>query len=195
MYRLGTDILRRGDFEHSGLYGTTDRAWIQSEVVTIVDDKSGNDASRVLRIDVPKNEVIRTGMKVFERVFTLSNPTTVRGRVHTDGAATVRFLLQRRRPDDALSDALESGPVTAVGGLRIAKSGWHDFSFDFDQPRVTTRSVRLLIDIRDDSGRRNGTTVLFDDLAWVEWRTPWLDGGDSVSDTAFATHVQFRANL
>jgi len=193
MYRLGTDVLRRGDFEHSGLYGTTDRAWIQSEAVTIVDDKSGNDASRVLRIDVPKNDVIRTGMKVFERVFTLSNPTTVRGRVHTDGAATVRFLLQRRRPDATLSDALEVGPTTAVGGLRIAKSGWHDFSFDFDQPRITTTSVRLLIDIRDDSGRRNGTTVLFDDLAWVEWRTPWLDGGDSVSDTAFATHVQFRA--
>jgi hypothetical protein len=147
----------------------------------------------VLQIDVPKNKVVRTGMKVFECTFTLSNPTTVRGRVHTDGAATVRFLLQRRRMDDSLSEALESGPTSAVGGLRVKRAGWHEFAFDFDQPRVSTRSVRLLIDIRDDSGRRNGTTVLFDDLAWVEWRTPWMDGGDNEADTVFATHVQFKA--
>jgi len=188
MYRLGTDILRRGDFEHSGLYGTTDRAWIQNKAVTI-----STDVPHVLRVDVPKNKVVRSGMKVFERTFTPSNPTTVRGRIHTDGAATIRFSLQRRRMDDGLSDALESGPTSTVGGLRISRAGWHDFSFDFDQPRISTRSVRLLIDIKDDSGRRDGTTVLFDDLAWIEWRTPWLDGGGDEADTVFATHVQFKA--
>lgn len=189
-YRLGTDILRRGDFEHSGLYGTSDRAWIQNKAVSI-----STDASRVLRIRVPQNEVTRTGMKVFERTFTPSNPTTVRGRIHTDGAASVKFSLQRRRIDDELSDALDSGPTRAVGGLRVAQAGWHDFSFDFDQPRISTRSVRLLIDVRDDSGRSDGTTVLFDDLAWVEWRTPWLGGGDAAPDAVFATHVQFGSSL
>jgi len=188
MYRLGTDILRRGDFEHSGLYGTTDRAWIQNKAVTI-----SIDTPRVLRIDAPKNKVVRTGMKVFERTFTASNPTTVRGRVHTDGAATIRFSLQRRRMDDGLSDALKSGPTSAVGGLRVSRAGWHDFSFDFDQPRISTRSVRLLIDIKDGSARRDGATVLLDDLAWIEWRTPWLDDGGDEADTVFATHVQFKA--
>jgi poly-gamma-glutamate capsule biosynthesis protein CapA/YwtB (metallophosphatase superfamily) len=191
-YRLGTDILRRGDFEHSGLYGTTDRAWMQNNATTISGDNSGTDTSRGLRIDVPKDEVVRTGMKVFERTFTLSNPTTVRGRVHTDGAATVRISLQRRRMDDGMSEALESGPTSTVGGLQIARAGWHEFSFDFDQPRISTRSVRLLFDVRDDSGRRDGTIVLLDDLAWIEWSTPWLDGDADVADTAFATHVQFR---
>ena len=190
MYRLGTDILRRGDFESSGLHGTSDRTWLQNEAVTIA-----NDASRVLRIQVPKNEVTRTGMKVFERTFTASNPTTVRGRIHTDGAASVKFSLQRRRMDDELSEALDSGPITPIGGTRVSEAGWHDFSFDFDQPRVSTRSVRLLIDVRDDSGRNNGTIVLFDDLAWIEWRTPWLGGGDAASDATFATHVQFGSNL
>jgi len=185
-YRLGTDILRRGDFEYSGLFGTHDRAWIQDESTSIVDDES-----RAMKIAAKGRDATRTGMKVFERTYSPSNPTTVRGRVYTDGAATVRFLLQRRRTDDALEDALQDGPTTVVGGLRISKSGWHDFSFDFDQPRVSTRSVRLLIDVRDDSGRRDGTVVLFDDLAWIEWRTPWLDGGDVAPDAAFATHVQF----
>ena len=194
MFRLGTDILRRGDFESSGLHGTSDRAWIQNKAVTILDGKSGNDSSRLLQIQVPKNEVIRTGMKVFERTFTLSNPTTVRGRIHTDGAASVKFSLQRRRIDDELSKALDSGPTRAVGGLRVAQAGWHDFSFDFDQPRISTRSVRLLVDVRDDSDRSDGTTVLFDDLAWIEWRTPWMDGAANVADTAFATHLQFHSN-
>ena len=193
MFRLGTDILRRGDFEHSGLYGTSDKAWIQNKAVTIANDKSGADAFRLLRIEVPKNEVVRTGMKVFERTFTASNPTTVRGRVHTDGTASVRFSLQRRRINDALGKALESGPTRGVGELKLAQAGWHDFSFDFDQPRISTRSVRLLIDVKDDSGRNDGTIVLFDDLAWVEWQTPWLDGEADVADTAFATHVQFKA--
>ena len=193
MYRLGTDILRRGDFEHSGLYGTTDRAWIQNKAVTFIDDKSDTGTSRALQMEVPKNELVRTGMRVFERTFTPSNPTTVRGRIYTDGEAAIIFSLQRRRTDDGLSEALDSGPTSAVGGLLVPRAGWHDFSFDFDQPRITTRSVRLLVDIRDNSGRRDGTTVLFDDLAWVEWQTPWLDGEADVADTAFATHVQFKA--
>ena len=193
MYRLGTDILVRGDFEVSGLYGTIDRTWIQDQSTTsIVDDKSGGLGSRVLRIDLERSDVVRTGMKVFERVFKPSNPTTVRGRFHTDGPAAVQLLLQRRRTDDELKDALESGPKEAIRGMRVANAGWHEFSFDFDQPRVSTRSVRLLFEVRDDSGRSDGTTVQFDDLAWIEWRTPWLDGGVNVSDGAFATHVQFR---
>ncbi len=195
MYRLGTDILRRGDFESSGLHGTSDRTWLQNEAVTIVDDKSGNDDSRVLHVELSMNSYVRTGMKVFERVFAPSNPTTVRGRFHTNGAASVQLLLQRRRMDDELDDALESGPITPIGGMRVSEAGWHDFSFDFDQPRVSTRSVRLLIDVRDDSGRDDGTIVLFDDLAWVEWRTPWLDGGGAAPDVAYATHVQFSSKL
>ena len=185
-YRLGTDILRRGDFEYSGLFGTHDRAWIRNDKVLVVDGES-----RALQVNVPRGENVRTGMKVFERIFSLSNPTTVRGRIQTDAPVTVRFLLQRRRIDDALNDALDAGPTTVVGGLRVAKSGWQDFSFDFDQPRITTRSVRLLIDIRDDSEIADGTTVLLDDLAWIKWRTPWLNANGTGSE--FATHVQFRS--
>ena len=190
MYRLGTDILRRGDFESSGLHGTSDRTWLESDAVTI-----SNDDSRVLHVELSMNSYVRTGMRVFERVFAPSNPTTVRGRFHTNGAAFVQFLLQRRRMDDDLDDALESGPITPIGETRVAEAGWQDFSFDFDQPRVSTRSVRLLIDVRDDSGRSDGTIVLFDDLAWIEWRTPWLGGDNAPSDAAFATHVQFGSNL
>ena len=97
--------------------------------------------------------------------------------------------MQRRRRDDALGDALENGPSKLVGRVRVPEGAWRAFSFDFDQPRVSTRSVRLLIDVRSDD---EAATVRLDDLAWIEWSTPWLDGGAGQRDGAFATHVQFQ---
>ena len=90
-----------------------------------------------------------------------------------------------------MSDALATGPTRVVGGLHIESDGWQRFSVDFDQPRVQTESVRLLIDVADDSSRPGGVSVLFDDLAWVEWSTPWLDGDGAAETSQFATHIQF----
>jgi hypothetical protein len=186
-YRLGTDILPRGDFDSAGLHGTHDRTWLQDEGVTLVDAES-----RVLQVDVASGEAVRTGMRVFERVFSVSNPTTVGGRIRSDGDVVVQFWLQRRRMDDDLDDALQNGPSKLVGRLRVPAGPWRAFSFDFDQPRVSTRSVRLLIDVRDESGNADGVTVRLDDLAWIEWRTPWLEGDAGRLDATFATHVQFQ---
>jgi len=183
-YRVGTDILDRGDFEYVGLFGTSDRAWIRDERVTF--DQTGSVS---LRVDVPAGESVRTGMKVFERVFTVSNPTTVTGRIRADADVTVEFRLQCRRTDDSLDDALASGPQTVVGSVRVPAGGWRVFAFDFDQPRVSTQSVRLLVDVRNPD-RRRPATAWMDDLAWIEWRTPWF-GGDGRSPAEFATHVQF----
>ncbi len=187
-YRLGTDILRRGDFESAGLFGTIDRGWITGKAASIETRESQG-----LVVKVADGKTERTGMKVFERVFTLSNPTTLSGRIYTSGPATIRFHQQRRRTDDALTDALESGPIKTVGALRTKKAGWHRFSFDFDQPRLTTRSVRLLIDVSDDIAEAGGSEVVFDDMAWIEWRTPWFNGDNSGDNADFATHVQFRS--
>ena len=183
-YRVGTDILTRGDFEYVGLHGTSDRAWIRGEHVTF-----DTAASTSLRLDVPAGGSVRTGMKVFERVFTVSNPTTVTGRIRADADVAVEFRLQRRRTDDSLDDALADGPTTVVGRMRVPAGDWRVFAFDFDQPRVSTQSVRLLVDVRNDD-RRQPAAAWLDDLAWIEWRTPWLDG-DGAAPAEFATHVQF----
>jgi poly-gamma-glutamate capsule biosynthesis protein CapA/YwtB (metallophosphatase superfamily) len=186
-YRLGTDILRRGDFEAYGQYGVPGRGWITGENVDVA-----NGESRHLAVRVAEGGVTRTGMSAFQRVFTRSNPTTLSGRLYTDGPALIRFQLQRRRPSTALAEALASGPLRVVGQLRVDEVGWHRFSLDFDQPRVGTESVRLLIDIDDMSADPDGRSVRLDDLVWIEWLTPWLDGEDRDVDAQFATHVQFR---
>ena len=97
-----------------------------------------------------------------------------------------------RRPGTPLAEAFAAGPLLDVGRQSVSEPGWHRFSADFDQPRVATESVRLLIDVEDRSGRPDGVLVRFDDLAWVEWSTPWLDGDTGETAPQFATHVQFR---
>jgi hypothetical protein len=129
-------------------------------------------------------------MSAFQRVFTRSNPTTLSGRVHASGPAVIRFEIQRRRPATSMADALASGPLRIVGGLRIEKAGWQRFAVDFDQPRVGAESVRLLIDVAVEPGTPGGVELLFDDLSWVEWRTPWLDGDSTDEAPEYATHVQ-----
>jgi poly-gamma-glutamate capsule biosynthesis protein CapA/YwtB (metallophosphatase superfamily) len=186
-YRLGTDILPRGDFESHGRYGIPGRGWITGPDVAVADGDS-----RHLAVRVAQGAVTRTGMSAFQRVFTLSNPTTLSGRVYASGPAEIRFQLQRRRPATPMAEALASGPRRAVGALRIEDVGWHRFSVDFDQPRVGAESVRLLIEVADDADAPGGIELRFDDLSWVEWRSPWLDGDRPAAAPAYATHAQFR---
>lgn len=187
-HRLGLDLLGRGDFEYARLYGAHDRTWIEARNASL---KTGDN--NLLEIRVPAGEqTVRSGMKVFERVFTLSNPATVSGRIKVDGDVRVRFLLQRRRATETLEDALVGGPIRQIGVWEGSSTDWTDFSLDYNQPRVATHSVRLLIDVVDISEDKSGATVSLDDLAWVEWQTPWLDDNEAVTRARFATHIQFQ---
>lgn len=188
-YRLGIDLSRRGDFEYARLFGAHDRTWILDENTVL---KTGDDNR--LEIRVPRGAAVtRTGMKVFERVFTLSNPATVSGRLKANGDVRIRFLLQRRRMTEALDDELKNGPITEIGTWQGTAEGWTRFAIDYRQPRIATRSVRFLIDVEDISDDQSGASVSLDDLAWVEWQTPWIAYDDENVAPEFATHVQFRA--
>ena len=184
-YRLGVDILRRGDFEYAGLFGTKDRTWIEDDRARIT---QGENAS--LRVEVAAGDApVQTGLKVFERVFTRSNPATVSGRVKVNGNIRMRVFLQRRRTTDALQDALDQGALIEIATASFESPGWHEFAFDYRQPRIETRSVRLLFEIEDLSG--DGAEAELDDIAWIEWSTPWIRPDDRVLPT-YATHLQFQ---
>ncbi len=178
-YRLGTDILRSGEFDYEGLFATRSRAWIRGRS----DSVSGSYKVRVL----PGDGGARVGMQGFQRVYTPSTPTTLSGRVRATGNASVAFRLQRRTTRATTSEALANGPTIDVGELKSVSAGWMPFRFHVDQPRVGTREVRLLIDIDNPDGE--GVVVEFDDLSWVEWRTPWLSDGNA-DNAEFATHLE-----
>ncbi|MDH3305826.1 MAG: CapA family protein [Gammaproteobacteria bacterium] len=188
-YRLGLDLFSRGDFEYARLYGAHDRTWIEGRNASL---KTGDN--NLLEIRVPAGgHTVRSGMKVFERVFTLSNPATVGGRIKVDGDVRIRFLLQRRRPAETLEDALVGGPIRQIGVWEGSTAEWANFSLDYNQPRVATHSVRLLIEVIDISPDKSGATVSLDDLAWVEWQTPWIGPEDANTDAEFATHLMLHS--
>ena len=187
-YRLGLDILRRGDFEYAGLFNTHDRTWIDDPRVSIV----GRD-SMVMEIDLVSGDKVTTGMKVFTRVFTRSNPATVVGKIKSTGCAELQFSLQRRPDRMSLADALKDGPMTDIGKY-TASGAWSEFTIDFQLPRTATRSIRLLIDVENCEPFGTDIIVTLDDLALIEWQTPWLPAStpDPISTDIQATHMVFR---
>ncbi len=188
-YRLGIDLLRRGDFEYARLFGAHDRSWIEGANASL---KTGDNNRLEIRVPAGGRSV-RTGMKVFERVFSLSAPATVSGRLRVDGNVRIHFLLQRRRETDTLDDALLNGPITEIGVWEGSAADWTTFSLDFNHPRIATRSIRLLMEIIDTGDESSGATVALDDLAWVEWQTPWITPGDALEAPVFATHMMLQA--
>lgn len=188
-FRLGLDILRRGDFEHTGLYGTQDRSWILGEQVAVVDGDSV-----LMRMTIPENGVVATGMKVFTRVFTRSAPASVTGRVRSNGCANVEFSLQRRPDGMSFTDALANGPITELGQLSADANDWLDFEIGFKLPRTFTRAVRLLIRGRNCGADGIPVELELDDLALLEWQTPWYAGGETIRkfEKSQATHLQYR---
>ena len=184
-HRLGIDIFSRGEFEHVGLFGTDDRTWIENERVSV-----RRDGPTRMAITIDAGDAMASGgLKVFDRVFTPSNPATVSGRIHVKGDARLRFYLQRRRIQQTFSEGLDAGPLTEIGSATFTEDGWHEFSFDYNQPRLLTRGVRLLFTLEDLGG--DGVRAEMDDLAWIEWTTPWRRSSDDAAPV-YATHVQFR---
>ena len=184
-YRLGIDMLSRGEFEYAGLFDTDDRTWIENEQVRV---RTDGDTRMAVSL-APGDGIASGGLKVFDRVFTPSSPATVAGRINVTGNVRLRFYLQRRRIQQSFSDALDDGPLIEIGSASFSSNGWHDFSFDYNQPRLQTRGIRLLFTVEDLGG--DGAQAELDDLAWVEWGTPWR-GRTARTEPAYATHVQFR---
>ena len=159
------------------------RSWILNEHTSLAYE----EGNQLLTISLNGADAVRTGMKVFDRVFPVSAPATVSLRVRSDKPAKLSFYLQRRRLNDSLDEGLSSGPLIHVGSVR-AEGSWQTFSLDHALPRLPTKSVRLLIDVESEDG--TPTAVQLDDLSWVAWQTPWMTAADSTE--AFGTHVQFR---
>ena len=95
----------------------------------------------------------------------------------------------------AFADALKDGPITEIGEFIATSDDWTAYELDFVLPRTFTRGIRLLFDLENCALDDSPIETQVDELALLEWQTPWYSGGQLIQDSARiqATHLQYRA--
>lgn len=172
-HRFGRDLLSRGDFEGYPTFDALDRSWLDIAANVEVTDDEAYSGSRSLKVTAPVKTSVETGMRKFTRAFKPGSPTTITAMLKSDKTATVIFSFQKRGTRDGLTAALEGNPKIELGRKVIQPGDWQQIAVDFISPRVGARSFRFLVEVRNMSGET--TTVYLDDLALVEWQTPYRD--------------------
>ena len=74
-------------------------------------------------------------------------------------------------------EALLENKLRPVGRVELKPGEWQDLRFDFDSPRVSAISYRIVLRVVPEDST-SAHTSWFDDLALIEWLTPPLPAGD-----------------
>ncbi len=189
--RLGMNLLPTGHFENHHLHGSPDRSWIEDGAQAVVRTDDGN---HVMTLAVPAGtEEERIGMRTFEYTFEPGTPTTFAIRARVDGAATLTAYQQWRGRRDNRTEALLGNKLRPIGQVRLPADEWRDLRFDFDSPRVSAVSYRVVLTVRPEDNSRD-LEAQFDDFTLVEWMTPPLRAGDLPPQVSAeqASHVDIR---
>ncbi len=191
-YRFGKDLLSRGDFEDYHNFESPDRSWLDLTPGIGITDRVAFSGTNSLGVVVPNHSSNETGMRKFTRAFKPGSPSTMTAMVKSEGPVTVIFLLQKRGTRDRLTAALENNPKIELGRAIVKPGDWQQIAVDFISPRVGARSFRVLIEARNANGET--ATVYLDDIALVEWQTPFLEGASSDTNASANnySHVQFK---
>lgn len=195
IYRFGRDLLSRGDFEAYRAFDAPDRSWLDLAANVRLTANKAASGENSLEIVVPKNSSTETGMRKFTRAFKSGSPSTVTAMVKSEKPTTVVFLLQKRGTRDGLNAALENNPKTELGRATIEAGDWQRVAADFISPRVGARSYRILIEVRNESDESVSTFI--DDLALIEWQTPFLKGSnrETSGQANDFSHIQVKKQL
>ena len=67
---------------------------------------------------------------------------------------------------------------------------------NFSLPRTFTRGIRFKIDVENCNPSDAAVQVELDDLAFIEWQTPWYASGALIlnADRVQATHLQYLSD-
>jgi len=193
-YRLGQELLRRGDFENFNSFEAPERGWLPRNEDSGVVSKpvyEGRNAYRVVAASGTKRSVF--GMKVFTRVYKAGNPMTFTGFVYGEGATELKFYLQMRPKSWGLGKSLEQGPKQLIGTLSVIQGAWQKFSYDFNTPRVGVHSFRILVEATGKDGRVVAP-VYYDNVGLVQWQTAYRESGNDqeISVPNRITHIGLR---
>jgi len=189
--RLGQNLLPMGHLESHYLFDAPDRSWISNgsqTVVTIDDAPSGKN---VMQLVVPAGEEAGTiGMRTFEYTFEPGTPTSFVVAARTDAPAIVTAYQQWRKRNDNRLEALETAKLRPIGQYQLDAGGWRELRFDFDSPRVTAISYRIVLKVTPLDTAEDHRSW-FDNIALIEWLTTPLGAGNVPAHvtTKQASHV------
>ncbi|MEE4219329.1 MAG: CapA family protein [Xanthomonadales bacterium] len=173
--RLGKNMLPTGHFENYALHGSPDRSWIEDGRQSVIRDDDGN---HVMSLLIPAGEEEgEIGMRIFEYTFEPGTPSSFIARARPESAVTVTAYQQWRGSRDNRLEALLENPLRPIGSVELEAGEWQDLRFDFDSPRVSAISYRIVLRVAPKDSTRAHTSW-FDDIALIEWLTPALSAGD-----------------
>jgi len=188
---LGKDLLPTGHFESHYLNDATDRTWIQNEGLTIISDDHAPSGTQVMQLLVPAGQQKgRLGTRTFDLTFIPGTPTTFVVKARASAAARVIAYEQWRKRGESRLEALEKAKLRPIGELELKTGDWQELRFDFDSPRVTAFSYRIVVEVTPlDSGK--DFEVRFDDISLIEWLSPPLSAGEIPShiNLSQASHI------
>ena len=173
--RLGRNLLPMGHLENHFLNGSPDRSWIEDGSQSVVRTAAGE---QVMRLETAAGGAPGTaGMRTFEYTFEPGTPTTFAVRARVDAPATVTAYQQwRGRNDRKRFEALANNRLRPIGRHELSPGGWRDLRFDFDAPRVSAISYRVVLRVEPADATRDHVAE-FDDFTLVQWSTPPLAAG------------------
>ena len=197
-YRLGQELLRRGDFENFDSFEAPERGWLPQNDGSGAEGQTvyqGRQAFKVTADDGQKTSIF--GMKVFTRIYKPGNPMTFAGQVFGVAGTTLDFYLQVRPTRWGLKKSLASGPKQHLGSLMATGDGWQKFALDFNTPRVGVHSFRILVEASAPKDQPEGDKVdplYYDDVALIQWQTAYRQsaGGQEIPAPNRITHMGLR---
>ena len=175
--RLGNNLLPMGHLESHYLFDAPDRSWISDGSQTVVAIDDAPSGKNVMQLVVPAGQDTGTiGMRTFEYTFEPGTPTSFVMAARTNAPAIVTAYQQWRKRDENRLEALETAKLRAIGQRELTAGAWQELRFDFDSPRVTAISYRIVLKVAPLNSLEDHHTW-FDDLALIEWLSPPLGAG------------------
>ena len=125
-----------------------------------------------MQLNVPVGKETGTiGMRTFEYTFEPGTPTSFLVRARSDSGATVTAYQQWRKQGENRTEALETAKLRLIGEHELGADGWQELRFDFDSPRVTAISYRIVLQVTPLDGTKDHHSW-FDDISLIEWLSP-----------------------
>lgn len=176
-YRLGRELLRRGNFEHFNSFEAPERGWLPQNEGSGVVDKPVYEGLKAFRVAAPSGEKKSVfGMKIFTRVYKAGNPMTFSGHLYGEDTTDLVFYMQTRPRGWGLGKSLEKGPKRIIGTLSVTQGAWQSFAFDFNTPRVGVHSFRILVEASGKDGQAVAP-LYYDNVDLIQWQTAYRQSG------------------